>query len=869
MRTVFRVGKGQLARWSSQYLYMGFVAFCFLFVLYRPAAAQEKPDAPDVPHEFEELADFDGLSIGAVDGKGRWSGSANATVQYDPVDSNNKVLQLKTSADWAAKAFPTSVTNQDNGVLFFRIRRQGLQGIWAGASDVANPREFSDFEVQMGLRYYDPGPFYARSGDQSRALNGLFEENTWYCVWLDMENYSDQYYVHVQGGDFSQRTALFDEYGDYTFDFRNGTANALSYFLARTGDVNGGGTVWIDDIFVNTVFNLSNPSGKSCNGQRSDPCYSLNLNHTGNGSNPSASPGRSDVCVSGQYNAGEAITLQASPSNGWRVGGWSGTDNDSSTGTTNSLTMPVGDHTASVRYTATCYTLTRTHTGSGSDPTASPTSSSGCSTGQYAAGELITLTAAPATGWSVVGWSGADNNSSTANTNTVTMPAENHTVSADYGVNCYRLSVNHSGSGADPSASLSRSDGCSSGQYRSGELIDFTAAPETNWQVDSWSGTNNDASTSLFNSLTMPSRAATVSVTYTAVQENDLALTISIIGQGSVSASPAMSAYPSGTEVTLTATADFGWRFAGWSGDAGGANNPTTFVMDRNKTVVATFVAESTCYALQLIAEGEGAEPTASPANSDGCNDAEYHAGEAISLQASPASGWRVAGWSGTQNNASTSTQNTLQMPSSAHTAGVRYTRVDVGDSSSSSYLPLVKGQPQAVPPPAFPSLVNGDFDVPGDTTWRENTTYDRTIIVSQTYVDSLVQGDFLAHSPPNLAWLGGQVNERATLSQNISLPDGIADIRLAFYHWIGSQDNACGADRAYVNINGSPVIPPLELCYGENTGGWAYREIDLSSYAGQDIELTFLAEQDGEGKSNWFLDNIVLCDGAAAHPCQ
>ncbi|MCB0047357.1 MAG: hypothetical protein KDD92_18170 [Caldilineaceae bacterium] len=436
------------------------------------------------------------------------------------------------------------------------------------------------------------------------------------------------------------------------------------------------------------------------------------------------------------------------------------------------------------------------------------------------------------------------------------------------GIQCYALALSHQGDGSDPEASPAQSAGCPTGEFIDGQAISLLADPAAGWHVARWTGTDYDAGTDLSNSLTMPRRDASASVTYE-LKPITYTLTTSTAGSGSLTVTPDQTRYDAGTEVTLTAAPASGWSFAGWSGDLTGTDNPVSLVMDENKSVTATFIEQSPCYTLQLLAEGEGATPVASPLNSDDCNDGAYHAGEDISLQAAPATGWEIAGWSGTQNNASTSVQNTLQMPSNAHTAGVRYTRIDMGDSSSSSYLPLVKGQSPAVPPPAFPSLVNGDFDVPGDTTWRENTTYDRTIIVSQTYVGSLVQGDFLAHSPPNLAWLGGQVNERATLSQNISLPDGIADIRLAFYHWIGSQDNACGADRAYVNINGSPVIPPLELCYGENTGGWAYREIDLSSYAGQDIELTFLAEQDGEGKSNWFLDNIVLCDGAAAHPCQ
>ena len=81
-------------------------------------------------------------------------------------------------------------------------------------------------------------------------------------------------------------------------------------------------------------------------------CYRLTSTHTGNGSNPAASPTNSAGCAAGQYIAGQQITLTAAPAAGWRVTGWSGTANDASTATTNSLTMPTADHTVGVIYGA-------------------------------------------------------------------------------------------------------------------------------------------------------------------------------------------------------------------------------------------------------------------------------------------------------------------------------------------------------------------------------------------------------------------------------------------------------------------------------------------------------------------------------------
>ena len=80
-----------------------------------------------------------------------------------------------------------------------------------------------------------------------------------------------------------------------------------------------------------------------------------------------------------------------------------------------------------------CYALTVAHTGNGSYPTASPSNSSGCSAGQYVAGEIISLSGAvPDSGWEISGWSGTDDDSSTSNSNTVTMPASAHSASVAY-----------------------------------------------------------------------------------------------------------------------------------------------------------------------------------------------------------------------------------------------------------------------------------------------------------------------------------------------------------------------------------------------------------------------------------------------------
>jgi uncharacterized repeat protein (TIGR02543 family) len=67
-------------------------------------------------------------------------------------------------------------------------------------------------------------------------------------------------------------------------------------------------------------------------------------------------------------------------------------------------------------------------------------------------------------------------------------------------------------------------------------------------------------------------------------------LTVNVVGNGTVTQDP-LPPYCVGddTSVTLTATADPGWTFDGWSGDLSGSTNPETITMDGDKSVTATF----------------------------------------------------------------------------------------------------------------------------------------------------------------------------------------------------------------------------------------------------------------------------------------
>jgi hypothetical protein len=161
-------------------------------------------------------------------------------------------------------------------------------------------------------------------------------------------------------------------------------------------------------------------------------------------------------------------------------------------------------------------------------------------------------------------------------------------------------------------------------------------------------------------------------------------------------------------------------------------------------------------------------------------------------------------------------------------------------------YFPLIL---KGYPPPPLPSLANGDFEAGPDGSWTEYSMHGWDLIL---HADDL---NVTPHSGSWAVWLGGEYNETAYISQDVNVSSGSP--YLSYYHWIASED-ICGYDYGYVRINGSNV-GTYKLCDDNDTDGWDYETVNLSSYAGQTVELQFRVTTDGVWNSNWFLDDVAF----------
>jgi secreted trypsin-like serine protease len=126
-------------------------------------------------------------------------------------------------------------------------------------------------------------------------------------------------------------------------------------------------------------------------------------------------------------------------------------------------------------------------------------------------------------------------------------------------------------------------------------------------------------------------------------------------GDGNIDCPPVCSfSYTSGTSVTLTAHADSGSAFSGWSGGgcSGGALT-CTVTMNQARTVTAAFtnVSGTPTQRLLTVAKQGGGQGTvtSSPSgiNCGGTCSATFDDGTSVTLTASAASGSTFAGWEG------------------------------------------------------------------------------------------------------------------------------------------------------------------------------------------------------------------------------
>ncbi len=309
------------------------------------------------------------------------------------------------------------------------------------------------------------------------------------------------------------------------------------------------------------------------------------------------------------YTYGQEVTLtMGTVADGWTFTGWSSNVVD------NKVTI-TADTTVTANFTQDTYTLTVDITGSG-------TVSKDPDQASYHLGEEVTLTAAPAAGWTFTGWTG--DLSGTTNPATIAMDGSK-TVGATFTPNLVTLTITPPVGGtitADPD-----------GPYHYGDEVTLTATADTGYTFTAWTGDCAEATGSTC-ALTLDDDN-TVGATFTQIEYT---LTVTAETGGSASKTPDQASYHLGDVVTLTATAFPGYTFSGWTGDFTGTTNQVEITVSGSMAVTATFTQDQ--YTLAVTVNGSGTV-------SKDPDQASYLYDETVTLAATPAAGWTFAGWSG------------------------------------------------------------------------------------------------------------------------------------------------------------------------------------------------------------------------------
>jgi len=250
------------------------------------------------------------------------------------------------------------------------------------------------------------------------------------------------------------------------------------------------------------------------------------------------------------------------------------------------------------------YTLTAS---AGEGGSVSPT------TGSFNSGTQVSVTATPNSGYQFTSWS----NGSTANPVTVTLNS-NTSITANFAlIPVYTISVSTEEGGSVSS---------NGGEYQEGTQVRLTATPDEGFEFSGWS----DGSTEATRVITA-SEDLTLTATFSELIKS-YTLTVTSGEGGSVSSEG--GEYNEGTEVTLTATADDGYRFTVWSD--GSTEESITITLSEDTSIEAIF--EMIPIYNLTVKESQGG--TISGLGGD------YEQGSMVTLTATPDEGFQFIRWS-------------------------------------------------------------------------------------------------------------------------------------------------------------------------------------------------------------------------------
>ena len=448
------------------------------------------------------------------------------------------------------------------------------------------------------------------------------------------------YYLTISGSEGGEVTTL----GEGTFTCNEGevmdlaaTAASGYRFVEWTGDVEA-----IENVGAPSTTITMNGDYSIAANFEAISAEQCSLTVSGSAGGSVTTPGEGTFA----YDAGAVVSLVAAPATGYQFVNWTGDVGTIANINATSTTVTVnGDYSVTANFEAISveqYSLTVSSSEGGS------VTAPGEGMFTYDAGMVVSLVAVPATGYQFVNWTGdvdAIDNAEIASTTI--------TVSGDCSVTAnfepisrvrYNLTITSSSGG------WVTSPGMGTFSYDAGTVVSLVASPTciyqyqfVNWTGDVGTIANvNAASTT----VTMNGNYS-IQANFEAIPPSQYSLTISSTAGGSVT-TPGEGTFvgDTGLVVSLVATPATGYRFVNWTGDVGTIANvnaaSTTIILNGSYSIRANFEAiPPSQYSLTISSSAGGSVTT------PGEGTFAYDAGTAVSLMATPATGYQFVNWTG------------------------------------------------------------------------------------------------------------------------------------------------------------------------------------------------------------------------------
>ncbi|PKP02370.1 MAG: hypothetical protein CVU14_03590 [Bacteroidetes bacterium HGW-Bacteroidetes-9] len=322
------------------------------------------------------------------------------------------------------------------------------------------------------------------------------------------------------------------------------------------------------------------------------------------------------VSGAGSYSFGSQATLLATANTGYSFTNWTEGGNIVSTNASYAFNVS-SNRTLVANFVLQQYTIAAS-----ANPTAGGTVSGA---GSYSFGSQATLLATANTGYTFTNWTEGGNIVST-NASYAFNVSSNRTLVANFALQQFTITAS-----ANPTAGGTATG---AGSYSFGSQATLLATANTGYSFTNWTEAGNVVSTNASYTFNVSSNRTLVAnflpLEYTISVSSNPPSAGSVTGGGS---------YAFGSQATVTASANTGWNFTNWTenGNVVTSNVTYTFTVNGNRTLVANYTQQIVQYTITT-----SANPVPGGSATGG---GVFNAGEQVTVNASPNTGWVFVNW--------------------------------------------------------------------------------------------------------------------------------------------------------------------------------------------------------------------------------